>query len=187
MGGDDAGGSDEPLRDVTLTDYFYLGTYEVTQAEWEKVMGDNPGEFKGDDRRPVENVSWHDAQAFVDRLNAMEGTKKYRLPTEAEWEYAARAGTSAQYSFGDDDSELHHYAWYHTGDSIEINDGNAESPTHPVGEWVEDEYAKDRFRVLRGGSWRDFAKDLRSAHRDYCVPMVKRNDIGFRLAFSPDQ
>jgi formylglycine-generating enzyme required for sulfatase activity len=94
----------------------------IQLPDWEKIMEDNPSHFKGDDR-PVENVSWDHVQKFIDKLNTKEGTKKYPLPSEAEWEYAARAGTTKRYSFGDDDSELGDYAWY---------SDNSGRKTHPV-------------------------------------------------------
>ena len=101
-----------------------MGKYPVTQKQWKKVMGNNPSNFKGEDR-PVESVSWEDVQEFVKKLNEKEGTDKYRLPSEAEWEYACRAGTQTRYSFGDDESKLNEYAWY---------DKNSGSETHPVGQ-----------------------------------------------------
>ena len=100
------GDNDEyPQHSVKMANSFFMGKYEVTQAQWEKVMGNNPAYFKGP-RRPVENVSWNDVQAFVQRLNALEQTDKYRLPSEAEWEFAARAGTQTTYSFGNDKNQL---------------------------------------------------------------------------------
>jgi len=123
-------------NEVRITDPFYLGMYEVTQAEYEKVMGKNPSWFpmrggdathvSGEDtsRHPVENVSWNDAVEFCKRLSGEEG-KTYRLPTEAEWEYACRAGTTTLYCSGDDAASLGEYAWY--GD-------NSDGKTHPVGE-----------------------------------------------------
>lgn len=91
--------SDEGLRLVEIKTPFYLGIYEVTQAQWRAIMSNNPSYFKGDDQ-PVEQVSWIDVSIFIDRLNAKEQTDKYRLPTEAEWEYACRSGTSGPFSFG---------------------------------------------------------------------------------------
>ena len=104
--------SDEgPVHRVTISNDFYMGKYEVTQKQWVEVMGSNPSNFKGDNL-PVENVSWDDVQEFVKKLNAKEGTDKYRLPSEAEWEYACRAGTTTKYCFGDSESKLGEYAWY---------------------------------------------------------------------------
>jgi formylglycine-generating enzyme required for sulfatase activity len=146
--GSESGDSDEkPVHRVRISKNFYLGKYEVTQAQWHAVMGDNPSRFKGD-TLPVEQVSWEDAQKFIERLNAQEGGTKYRLPTEVEWEYAARAGTTTAYSFGDNPRPLGEYAWFSE------NFGNT---THPVGqkqpnpwglydmhgnvwEWVQDWY-----------------------------------------------
>jgi formylglycine-generating enzyme required for sulfatase activity len=104
---------EKPVHKVKINNPFYLGTYPVTQAEWKAVMGDNnnPSDFKGDDL-PVEQVSWDDVQEFIKKLNEEEGTDKYRLPSEAEWEYACRAGTTTRYSFGDDESKLGDYGWY---------------------------------------------------------------------------
>ncbi len=98
-----------PVHHVKLPNAFYMGKYEVTQKQWHDVMGSSPSYFKGDDL-PVEQVSWNDAQKFVKKLNEKENTYKYRLPSEAEWEYAARAGTTTRYSFGDDESKLGNYA-----------------------------------------------------------------------------
>jgi formylglycine-generating enzyme required for sulfatase activity len=95
------------MHTVRLTKPFYLDKYEVTQGQWEAVMGNNPSYFKGDAALPVERVSWKDAQEFISRLNAHErGTAFYRLPTEAEWEYTARAGATTAYGFGDSASDL---------------------------------------------------------------------------------
>ena len=104
---------------------FYLGKHEVTQAQWQEVMGTNPSHFKGDPNRPVERVSWQMVQEFISKLNAREGHTRYRLPTEAEWEYAARAGSTAKYYFGDDDAQLEQYAWFNKNDK---------GTTHPVGQ-----------------------------------------------------
>jgi formylglycine-generating enzyme required for sulfatase activity len=206
--GESAYDDEKPRHRVTISQPFYLGKYEVTQAQWTAVMGSNPSEFKGSSN-PVENVSWNDVQEFIRRLNEKEGTQKYRLPTEAEWEYAARAGTTSRYSFGDDADSLDRYAWYRN---------NSGKKTQPVGrrdpnawslydmhgnvwEWVEDwfdetYYARSpasdprgpsggAFRVLRGGSWLNDAGPLRSAYRSYDSPETRNESLGFRLAFSP--
>jgi len=193
-----------PVHHVTISEAFYLGKYEVTQEQWHKVMGDNPSHFKGDDL-PVENISWHDVQEFIKKFNKKENTHKYRLPSEAEWEYAARAGTTTRYSFGDDDSELGKYAWYSE---------NSGGKTHPVGkkganpwglydvhgnvwELVQDIWHdtyngapvdgstwEDGFsviRVFRGGGWFDFAGLCRSAFRGSFGSGDRTHSLGFRL------
>jgi formylglycine-generating enzyme required for sulfatase activity len=112
--------NEAPPHQVTISQPFYLGKFEVTQAQWKAVMGNNPSNYKHRDKAgnpeaddlPVEQVSWDEVQEFIRRLNEKEGTVKYRLPTEAEWEYAARAGASSRYFFGDDESQAEHYAWY---------------------------------------------------------------------------
>src|SRR5712692_4416191 len=168
------------------------------------MMGNNPSYFTGDPNRPVENVSWDDVQEFIRRLNGREGGTTYRLPTEAEWEYAARAGTMTQWSFGDDESQLGRYAWYGDNDAGE---------THPVGqlqpnpwglydmhgnvwEWVQDsywDYASDTAvdpagpswgssHVYRGGSWDSTVYECRSAHRGAGALGVRYDaPFGFRL------
>ena len=111
MGSSDGNDYEKPVHKVTINKPFYLGTYPVTQREWKAVIGNNPSSFKGDDL-PVESVSWDDVQEFIRKLNENEGTAKYRLPSEAEWEYACRAGTTKKYCFGDSESKLGEYAWY---------------------------------------------------------------------------
>lgn len=193
-----------PVHTVTIEKAYYLGKYEVTQKEWREVMGSNPSNFKGDDL-PVEYVSWNDAQEFVKKLNEKEGTNKYRLPSEAEWEYAVRAGTTTRYSFGDDETDLGNYAWYSS---------NSGSNTHPVGqkqpnafglydmhgnvwEWVQDLYHSDydgaptegsawengvgSDRVFRGGCWNAVAGVCRSAVRYGRDPGFRADGLGFRL------
>ena len=113
---------DEKQHRVTLTKGFYMGATEVTQSQWKAIMGNNPSYFKGDNR-PVEKVSWDDCQEFIRELNLQEGGNKYRLPTEAEWEYTCRAGTTTRFCFGDSESRLGDYAWYSS---------NSSSKTHPV-------------------------------------------------------
>ena len=106
MGAIDSYPDEQPIRTVRISRPFYLGKYEVTQAQWEAVMGYNPSSWRGQRNLPVEQVSWEDVQEFLRRLNAAEGGTRYRLPTEAEWAYAARAGTTTAYSFGSDVSRL---------------------------------------------------------------------------------
>ena len=147
MGSKDGNDSEKPLHRVTIDKPFNLGTYPVTQREWISVMGNNPSSFKGDDL-PVVCVSWNDVQEFIKKLNKKEGTGKYRLPSESEWEYACRAGTTTEYYFGDNESKLGEYAWY---------DDNSDERPHPVGqkktnpwglydmhgniwEWVQDDF-----------------------------------------------
>ena len=203
MGSSDGDRNEKPVHTVRLSRSFYLGQYEVTQAQWEAVMGNNPSQFKGDPSRPVETVSWDDVQEFIRRLHAKEGASRYRLPTEAEWEYAARAGSTTTYSFGNDVSQLGQYTWYAK---------NADGTTHPVGrlqpnawklydmygnvwEWVQDwngKYPSDpvtdptgpsagSFRVDRGGSWYDDARFCRSANRHFGLPGLRYGLLGFRL------
>ena len=195
---------------VTISRPFYLGKYEVTQEQWVAVMGEgsNPSHFKGR-TNPVEKVSWDDTQKFIQKLNEKEGGNKYRLPTEAEWEHAARAGTKTKWFFGDNPAALGEYAWF---------GGNSRKTTHPVGqkkpnpwglydiygnvfEWVQDWYDKypneavtdptgptaGSFRIPRGGSWNHPAEDCRSAYRSWLTPGNRNIYLGLRLAFSPGQ
>jgi formylglycine-generating enzyme required for sulfatase activity len=203
----DALDREKPAHQVTQSQAFYLGKYPVTQAQWEAVMGANPSAFKGADR-PVENVSWDDVQAFMQKLNEREGVDHYRLPTEAQWEYACRAGSSTRYYFGDDAARLDDYAWY---------EENSDHQTHPVGqkhpnawglydmhgnvwEWVQDWYGgytanpvTDPIgpttgavrRVVRGGSWLVTARFARSAYRLGRPPPGGRvGRLGFRCLSS---
>ncbi len=124
MMGSEENDSEKPVHRVKISKSFYLGIYSVIQHEWKEVMGSNPSSFKGNNL-PVESISWYDVQEYINKLNRKEGTNKYRLPTEAEWEYAARAGTMTRYSFGDDESRLGDYAWYSE---------NSGSMTHNVGQ-----------------------------------------------------
>jgi len=189
---------------------FYMQTTEVTQLQWYKVMGNNPSEFKkeklGYDSRnnPVESVGWYDAKNFVKKLNQKEGTNKYRLCTEEEWEYAARAGSDTKYFFGDSSSQLGRYAWYDKN-AYDMGKGHRGYGTHPVAkkqpnkwglydmlgnvwEWTSSCYTKNynsgcykNYKVLRGGSWLNNANYLRSAIRFSISPDGRRNFNGFRL------
>ncbi|MBN2579635.1 MAG: formylglycine-generating enzyme family protein [Pirellulales bacterium] len=208
--GDEKGGPEErPVHQVTISKPFYLGKFEVTQEQWEAVMGKNPGRFRGD-KRPVDRVSWDACRAFLKKLNEKfpDSGVTFCLPTEAQWEYACRAGTSTRYSFGDDANKLGDYAWF---------EDNAGGKTHPVGEkkpnawglydmygnvweWCADWYAADYYRhapavnplgpatgshrILRGGSWSDGAYYCRSSYR-YCLPpWFCVYCYGFRVAAS---
>ena len=191
--------SDEhPMTRVRISRGFWLGKYEVTQSEWQGVMGTNLSEFSGCGQCPVENVSWNDAQAFIRILNGRSGGSQYRLPTETEWEYAARAGTR-----GDRYGNVAAVAWYGEG-----FDGR----THPVGEkapnawglydmlgnvyeWVADWYgdypggtvtdpkgpASGSYRVNRGGNWIFSARYCRASARGFNSPGIRFSDLGFRL------
>ena len=193
-----------PQHRVTMQS-FYIGKYEVTQAQWRAVMGSNPSRFKGDSL-PVENVSWYEAKDFCRKYSQMKG-EEYRLPTEAEWEYACRAKTTGAYA-----GDLYAMAWYFE---------NSGSKTHPVGqkqpnafgiydmhgnvwEWCEDQWhvsydgapndgrawvdivdisatGSGSDRVFRGGGWINFAFICRSAYRNVGAPGFRDLTLGFRL------
>ncbi|MGH9801832.1 MAG: formylglycine-generating enzyme family protein, partial [Blastocatellia bacterium] len=124
MGSANGESNEKPVHRVRISRGFELGKYEVTQAQWGAVMENNVSYFKGN-KLPVERVSWDDVQEFIKKLNQTDSKYQYRLPTEAEWEYAARAGSSGKYSFGEDKNQLGEYAWFY---------GNSGNTTHPVGE-----------------------------------------------------
>jgi formylglycine-generating enzyme required for sulfatase activity len=199
---------DEPQHQVILTEGFYLGKYQVTQAEYERVMGKKPSHFKGKDH-PVETVAWEEAMEFCRKLTQRDRATipdgfVYTLPTEAQWEYACRAGSEGTYCFGDDENQLDQYAWF--GD-------NSNGRTHPVGqkqpnvwrlhdmhgnvfEWCLDWYGAypassqentmdGSLRVSRGGSWRGRPESLRSADRGRSVPDHRYYSLGFRVAAVP--
>jgi formylglycine-generating enzyme required for sulfatase activity len=193
----DAESHERPLHTVTISRPFFMAATEVTQSQWQAVMGSHPSRFQGDDH-PVEQVSWVDVQEFIRKLSTQERTTGYRLPTEAEWEYACRTGAT-----GDDDGELGSTAWY---------DPNADGSTHPVAqkqanawglfdmlgnvyEWCEDwkgPYPRGEVtdpqgpsegpgRVIRGGSWMIHANRARADFRDFLAPDDRRDDVGFRI------
>jgi len=197
-------GDDETQHEVKITKPFYLGAHEVTQAQYQQVMGNNPSRSKGA-TKPVELVNWYAAVEFCQKLSAQEGVE-YRLPTEAEWEYARRAGTTTAFSFGADESQLGKYAWYRA---------NSGDTTHPVGEklpngwglydmhgnvfeWCQDWYgayeslrvvsdptgsASGEGRVLRGGAFNYPPRLVRAAVRsDVYLPGFRIRNVGFRLA-----
>ena len=195
---------EKPAHQVTLTNDYYIGKYEVTQEVWKAVMGNNPSKFKGDNL-PVEQVSWNDCQEFLSKLNSITG-KKFRIPTEAEWEFAARGGNKSrgyQYSGSNNLSDV---AWY-----VE----NSGSKTHPVGskqanelgiydmsgnvcEWCQDRFGSYSSssltnptgatsgynRVCRGGGWALAAGYCRSSYRLYFLPVSCSDYLGLRLVLS---
>lgn len=202
---------EEPVHEVCLRD-FYIGRYEVTQKQWEKVMGANPSFFKMGGEYPVENINWRQIQEFVYKLKETT-SRDYRLPTEAEWEYAARSGGRKERWAGTSrNSELNDYAW---------TDLNSEEQSHPVGqkkpnglglfdfsgnvwEWIADWYDPDYYkhsprndpkgperswdhsRVIRGGSWISRPEHVRASLRARAISTVRGN-LGFRLAFHPSR
>lgn len=227
---------DENQHEITLTREFYIGVFEVTQAEYTLVMGENPSYFPepiihpavrhpetgrlisaeqkeqlDSSRYPVERVAWNDAVRFCERLSQRRDEARagrvYRLPTEAEWEYAARAGSKTAFFFGADSSLLSQFGWY---------SANSKQTTHPVGEklandwglydmygniseWCSDLYQNypskslvdptgplsGRKRICRGGDWSELlATDCRSAHREGLAPGVKLRTVGLRVVMT---
>jgi formylglycine-generating enzyme required for sulfatase activity len=220
----EATSAEKPQHRVRISKPFYLGMYEVTQAEYQRVMGANPSYFSttkvGQDtsQHPVETVAWTDAVEFCRKLSELPEEKAagriYRLPTEAEWEYACRAGSATKYGFGDSEIQLGEYAWYGS------NSGGA---THPVGqkkpnafglydmhgnvwEWCQDWYSDTYYgqfarqtaaddpvgpssgtnRVLRGGASNNYLpRDLRSANRGRYSPDNRYDNVGCRVVVAP--
>jgi formylglycine-generating enzyme required for sulfatase activity len=187
---------EEPVHKVKIKNPFYLGTYPVTQREWKAVMRRNPS-FPEDDDLPVEGVSWVDVQKFIKKFNEKEGTDKYRLPSEAEWEYACRAGTTTRYSFGDSESEHRWKGKTHSVGQKKPNSWGLYDMHGNVSEWVQDEW-HDSYdgaptdgsawesgdgagRVNRGGGWADDARYCRSANRLHDDPRDRGVVLGFRL------
>ena len=228
----EASSDEKPQHRVRITEAFSLGIHEVTQGQYQAVMGETPSNFKGSDDLPVENVSWLDAVKFCNKLSerekrvpfyridgaefvgasgvpllvAVAGGNGYRLPTEAEWEYACRAGSATVYPFGNDDGNLGKHAWYNS---------DSEFKTHPAGqkrpnawglydmlgnvlEWCGDGYDEKYYassppadppgaseasaRVFRGGCWSSFARYCRPAIRGWGSPVIRHAYLGFRVA-----
>ena len=210
--GDTFGGGDpdeKPVHNVCVSD-FYMGKYEVTQGQWKTIMGSNPSYFSScGDTCPVEMVSWNDIEEFIQKFNSKTG-KSYRLPTEAEWEYAARSGgRKEKYAGTSSDSDLKDYAWYGS---------NSDNETHPAGqkkpnglgiydmsgnvyEWCQDWFSSHYYknsprdnprgpssgshRVFRGGSWLNEALLLRASDRNDEDPSGSYSRVGFRLLRTP--
>jgi formylglycine-generating enzyme required for sulfatase activity len=197
----------QPEHQVTLSQAFYLGTYEVTQSQWTAVIGTNPSHTIGDPNLPVENVSWNEAQQFIRKLNEKEGGNRYRLPSEAEWEFAVRC-TKDGTEFTTAQDRLERYAWYET---------NADQRTHSVGqllanswglydmlgnvwEWCADWYgnystketrdpegpAEGIFRVYRGCGWERGTSETycHSTSRHGARPNFRHPALGFRVAMT---
>ncbi|MFB6099133.1 MAG: formylglycine-generating enzyme family protein, partial [Salinibacter sp.] len=205
MGSATGQADEQPVHTVTITEPFYMALYEVTQVQWGILMEQDPSHFRGP-HRPVDSVSWRQARTFIDRLNEKEETDLYRLPTEAEWEYAVRGRTETRYHFGKTRDSLRNYAWYSF---------NSERRTHRVGrklrnpfglydmygnvwEWVRDAYSPNFYersarvdplntgkplspRVIRGGGWYSVVSDMRSANRSWARPKAQNVQLGFRI------
>ena len=202
--GSDAESDEKPVHSVTL-DGYYIGKCEVTQELWEAVMGSNPSNFRGA-QNPVESVSWNDCQNFIKKLNSLTG-RTFRLPTEAEWEYAARGGNKSRHYKYSGSNNIFDVAWH---------DGNSGDKTHAVGtrtanelgiydmsgnvwEWCSDWYgfysagaqtnpqgpSSDSCRVLRGGSWGNDARGCRVSNRNLSGPGNSNGHSGLRLVLVP--
>ena len=198
----DAYDNEKPAHQVTLSS-FYICKHEVTQEEWEAVMGSNPSNFKGN-RLPVENVSWEDCQTFISKLNSITG-KQYRLPTEAEWEYAARGGNRSNGYKYSGSNTLDNVAWYGYNSGDKTHEVMTKSPNElglydmsgNVWEWCSDWYnseyynysssnnpkgaSSDSSRVYRGGSWFSGARGCRVSYRGSGTPSGRNNYLGLRL------
>ena len=187
-------GRDDECQHQVPVSSFSIGKYEVTQAQWRAVMGTNPSNFKGCDDCPVEQVSWNDVQSFIKKLKEKTG-KTYRLPTEAEWEYAARGGNKSKGFLYAGSSNLGNVAWYVDNSGSRTHAVGGKSPNElglydmsgNVWEWCQDIYKPypgcsrtEEGRVSRGGSWDHSSYNCRAAARDYDVP--DGGFVGFRLA-----
>ena len=205
MGSDKGKGNEKPVHKVTLKKAFYIGKYEITQEQWQAVLGANPSRFK-DPKKPVETVSWDACRDFVAKLSEKTG-RKFALPSEAEWEYACRGGSTTEFCFGDAEAGLGEYAWF---------SGNSGKMTHVVGqkkpnkwglydmhgnvwEWCEDvghdsyevgaptdgsawtEGGNQGLRVLRGGAWVGSPSFCRSAGRSRWDPSYRFINFGCRV------
>ncbi len=203
-------GEGKDRHPITISQEFYLGKYPVTQAQWEAVMGENPSHFSGNPNHPVECVSWNDCQRFLDKINR-KGLGKFRLPSEAEWEYACRANTDTFYFWGNDPDgkEIWNYAWF-CDNSLQQTHAVGKRHKNPwdlydmngnVWEWCEDDWhdkfkeapkdgrpwidsPRDSLRVLRGGCWDVESMICRSALRGRFYPADRDYIIGFRVVFS---
>ncbi len=205
MGGDQHD-DEKPVHRVTLSKGCFMGVHPVTQAQWEAVMGSNPSHFQGADR-PVETVTWDDCQDFCERLAKQVG-KAVRLPTEVEWEYACRAGTTSDYWSGSDEAALKKVGWY-AGNSDKQTKAVGKLGPNPWGlynvhgnvwEWCRDWHGpyptsdvsdyigvkESEYRVLRGGSWNRDPSYCRAAYRGWSAPSYRGFNAGCRVVFCQD-
>jgi len=205
--------AEEPHHRVTITRGFWLGKYELTQEQWECVMRERPWLMKDhvvdSSDNPAVYISWHDVLTFIGHLNREERHSIYRLPTEAEWEHACRAGTTTPWSFGDNQHSSRHYAWYRFNTRKSVDQyAHARGTKRPnawglhdmhgnVSEWVQDRYDPDYYdlapdddppgslygtaRVIRGGNFTSLPWALRSAHRGKAPPEQRRQSVGARI------
>jgi formylglycine-generating enzyme required for sulfatase activity len=198
--------NDENQHKVTLPQDYWMGKYEVTQAQYEAVMGTNPSRNKGADL-PVEWVSWNDAMEFCAKLTVAEMAAdrlpegyEYTLPTEAQWEYACRAGTTTALNSGKNLSdskecpEMDEVGWYDDNSNKTYSVGQKQPNAWGlydmhgnVYEWCLDEDWYEEGRIVRGGAWSSYACYCRSAYRDHSAPINKNNNIGFRVVLAPVQ
>jgi formylglycine-generating enzyme required for sulfatase activity len=203
-----AANDEKPQHRVRITEPYYMGKYPVTQEQWAAVMGDNPSFFRGP-KNPVEEVSWDECLRFLQRLNVKAGGGKWQFPTEAQWEYACRAGSTTIFCFGDDESGLDGYGWF---------DKNSGGKSHPVGQkkpnawglydmhgnvwqWCWDWYDSGYYahspaddptgpatgtdRVSHGGCWFSPARSARSANHGRIEPEHRGSHLGFRASLAP--
>ena len=204
--GSDAESDESPVHDVTLSSY-YIGETEVTQELWEVVMGSNPSDFSGYPQRPVEQISWNDCQEFITKLNQLTG-KNFRLPTEAEWEYAARGGNKSKGYKYSGSNTIDNVAWYTDNSSSQTHDVKTKQANElgiydmsgNVVEWCQDRYGSyssgsqtnptgplsGSLRVLRGGSWNSNARSCRVSYRINTYPDSSSICLGLRLSLSQD-
>ncbi|HUT31941.1 MAG TPA: SUMF1/EgtB/PvdO family nonheme iron enzyme [Planctomycetota bacterium] len=205
MGSEKGAQHEKPVHKVTIAKPFYMGKYEVTQEQWQAVMGNNPSRYKGP-KNPVGLVSWHDCQAFVKKLNDRVKGARFTLPTDAEWEYACRAGSKTDFCFGDDEKQLGEYGWYKDNSQGEAPPVGGKKPNAwglfdvhgNVNEWCEDVWHRDyegapsdgsawleggeqSLRVLRGGSWVNNPSFCRSAFRLRLDPTDGNVGLGCRV------
>lgn len=214
MGSDNGDSNEKPVHQVTLSKDFYIGKYEVTQAQWKAVMGDNPYYFEGDNR-PVERVNWHEAMAFCKKLNELGWAPKgykFTLPTEAQWEFAARGGNKSKGYTHSGSNDVKDVAWCRDNSGRQTHDVGGKEPNElgiydmsgNVCEWCLDWYGgygegavtdpqgpqgpqNGPRRVIRGGSWSGSADFCRSPFRDFSSPGARTYFSGFRVALVPVQ